>query len=937
MDLWGWTLGIAAMAMLFAVPERTKPQEKDAKGRALPLRAVAPAMHAVTGARWRFSGPLGDRIARNAEHWILRAPDANPGIIEMFRRRNRRQPFAEHTPWAGEFAGKYLISAVQACRMTDDPRLQKRTAAFVRDLIGAQGADGYLGPWPTQRQLMGDCDLWGHYHCMLGLLMWYDDQPDKAAARSAMDAVLKAADCICRLYVDSGRRPIEAGNPCFNMSVIHIMAELYRRTGNERWLAMVRRIEEDMPKDGNWLNGGVEGVPYWRLPSSGPRWEALHILQGFATLYEATGDERYRKALLNHWNNIRELDRHPSGAFSTNEQASGTIFAQGSIETCCSVAWMALTADVLRLTGDPTAADELELTLWNQALAAQHPSGSWCTYDTPLNGVRAPSYQQISFQYRPGSPELNCCSVNSPRTLGMLSEWAVTACDGGIAVNFYGPCEVSVPLGGKRRMKLRQKTDYPVDGRVRIMVDGDGKDAAIRLRIPSWSAKTAVRVNGKPWPQEARPGAYLALRRAWSKGDTIELGFDMPTRLTLGEGPERGGKVAIHRGPLLLAFDTGLNAIEMSDLKPFDVRAVSLRPLPDKRLKGLGAEVIGAWSAETTDGQTVVLCDFASAGSKGTEYAAWLPGSNMLPPAPRLDLPDDGAVGKPGPILFRWSSSGASDDRYELIVARDADFANVAVRMTDLSEPYVTVDRGLQAAGAYYWKVVVRNATGAVESRGGPRVFRVNPAARDRFLAVRGDGCMAASRLDGAGEPTCGVLSFSGGVSAAADRHGNARGAVALSGKGSGLRYRIPYFPETDYTFVGWVNLSPEHRGFGQVFSAWCRGMDDPLRVTVEGAEVSARIEAGGAWRTPSAKLEPGVWTHLAAVKQGASLRLYVNGQRVGEVAVPERVRSQSLEVGLGFNPLWSGGEHLAAAFDDFAFYARALSDEDIKAAMETR
>jgi hypothetical protein len=50
-------------------------------------------------------------------------------------------------------------------------------------------------------------------------------------------------------------------------------------------------------------------------------------------------------------------------------------YAGGSIETCCSVAWMALTIDALRLTGDPTVADELELTLWNQALAAQHPSG----------------------------------------------------------------------------------------------------------------------------------------------------------------------------------------------------------------------------------------------------------------------------------------------------------------------------------------------------------------------------------------------------------------------------------------------------------------------------------------------------------------------------------------------------------------------------------
>jgi DUF1680 family protein len=895
------------------------------------LGPVQPRFRALSGAEWRFKGPLGERIERNVEQWILRAPEANPGMLDMFRRRDRHWPYAEHTPWAGEFAGKYLISAVQACRMTTgSPRfardeVRRSVGRFVEDLIATQDKDGYMGPWPVKRRLMGDCDLWGHYHCMLGLLMWYDDTGDKAALRS----VLRAADRICRQYVDGGRRPIEAGNPCFNMSVIHIMAELYRRTGDARCLAMVRCIEEDMPKDGNWLAGGIEGVPYWRLPSSGPRWEALHAVQGFVTMYQATGDDRYRTAALNHWRSIRDLDRHPSGAFSTNEQANGTVFGLGSIETCCSVAWMALTADVLRMTGDPLAADELELTLWNQALAAQHPSGSWCTYDTPLNGVRAPSYQQISFQYRPGSPELNCCSVNSPRTLGMLSEWAVTACPDGVAVNFYGPCEIVAPIGARRSLKVTQKTAYPVEGKVRLNIEGDGKPAVVMLRIPAWSARTTLKVNGKPWPEAVRPGSYVTIKRKWAKGDTAELEFDMSPRLALGEGPDRGGRVAIHRGPLLLAFDAGLNPIEVGALKPIDVTSVRLEPagIPDSA----GAfPPIGAWKIETDGGGAVVLCDFASAGAQGTEYAAWLPASHALPPPPRLDLPADGTLGKPGPILFRWTSSGSAEDRYDLIVARDAEFTTAAVRETGLTVPYATIERGLQAAGEYYWKVVARNATGEIENRGGPRRFRVNPAARDRFLAVRADGCLAASALDGSGAPECGVLTLAQGLAPAPDRHGTEGRGVALTGTGSGLRYRIPYFPETDYSFMGWVCPSPNQTGLRQVFSAWCRGMDDPLRVTIEGREVSARIEAGAGFRTAGVAIEPGRWVHLAAVKQGTSLRLYVDGARAGAAAVPERVRSQAVEVGVGFNPLFSGGENLEGAFDDFALFARALTDQEI-------
>jgi hypothetical protein len=107
--------------------------------------------------------------------------------------------------------------------------------------------------------------------------------------------------------------------------------------------------------------------------------------------------------------------------------------------------------------------------------------------------------------------------------------------------------------------------------------------------------------------------------------------------------------------------------------------------------------------------------------------------------------------------------------------------------------------------------------------------------------------------------------------------------------------------------------------------------MDDPLRVTIEGREVSARIEAGSAHRTPATPLEPGKWTYVAAVKQGGALRLYVAGREVGSCAVPERIRTMATEIGIGFNPFFAGGERLAGAVDDFAFYGRALTADEIR------
>lgn len=76
----------------------------------------------LSQARFQFTGPVGERLQANVDQWLLCAPQSNPGMLEMFRVRDR-QPTPQLVPWAGEFVGKYLISAVQALRMSENPQL----------------------------------------------------------------------------------------------------------------------------------------------------------------------------------------------------------------------------------------------------------------------------------------------------------------------------------------------------------------------------------------------------------------------------------------------------------------------------------------------------------------------------------------------------------------------------------------------------------------------------------------------------------------------------------------------------------------------------------------------------------------------------------------------------------------------------------------------
>lgn len=890
-------------------------------------------MDSIRDGSWRFDGVLGERIDANVENWLLRAPDTNPGLIEMFHRRDRHLPYDEPVPWAGEFAGKYLISAVQALRMTGDERLQADLTGFVDALVASQAEDGYLGPWREDERLLGHWDLWGHYHCMLGLLMWFDATNDT----KAFECTKRAADCICDIYVAGGRRPIEAGTPQINLAVLHVIGDLYRRTGEEPYLELMRRIEADMEQDGDWRRKGEEGVPYYKLPGGGTRWESLHIVQGLVELYRITGEERYKKAVVSLWESIRTFDRHPSGAFSTHEQAFGSVYEEGSIETCCSVAWEALTVDMLRLTGDPRVADELELTTWNQVLAAQHPSGSWWTYDTPMNGLRIPSFHHIRFQARPGTPELNCCSVNAPRGLGMLSEWAVMEDGEGLIVNFYGPGAFTVNRRNGETVTLTQTTEYPLSGKISLTL-GLAKNSAftLKFRVPEWSRIANISVNGAWHGPVTSPGTYQGIGGLWTDGDRVELDLDLPVRHWPGEDG-RHGRSAVYAGPLLLAFDAFHNSVEVADLPPIDVANLAIEPVAGSTERRPGQfPPIGLWRATTADGGHVVLCDFASAGAHGTEYVTWLPVSPVKPPRAKLHVPQDGAVGRSGPILFRWDCSASTACTFELVVARDSAFSDVVVRKPEITGNYVTIQDGLSGEGEYFWKTLSVNEEGAAENRDGPRSFGVDETAADPFFSLGEHGLLAASSLDGDGAPSFGILSHQRNIEPAPDRFGNPGKAVAFNGRDSEIRYRLPFFPDRDYSFHAWV--CPEGlpvSGLGQVFSAWCRGTDDPLRVTVEGSTLSARIEAGSFQTTERVPIENGKWIHVAAVKQGPILTLYVDGKPAHSVEVPERVVSSSTELGIGFNPLFSGGEHFQGKITDFAFYAEALSPEGITSMYE--
>jgi uncharacterized protein len=894
------------------------------------------AFHSCDGARFHFDGVLGERVAANRDNWLLRAPQANPGMLEMFRVRDRA-PTPNIMPWAGEFVGKYLISAIQALRMSDQPALSQQVSNVVAELIATQAEDGYLGPFPKATRLKANWDLWGHYHVMQALMMWHEATADPAS----LAACRRAGDLICKTFLDTPQRVFDAGSPEMNMAVIHGLGQLYRLTGEARYLRMMREVEKDWERAGDYLRSGLSGLEYFQSPR--PRWESLHDVQGLVELYRITGEARYRQAFEHHWRSIARWDRHNTGAFSSGEQATGNPYSPEAIETCCTVAWMALTVDMLRLTGDPLCADELELTTFNGGVGAQHPSGRWWTYNTPMDGAREASAHTIVFQARAGTPELNCCSVNAPRVLGMLSEWAVLEDEEGLAVNYYGPGSFQGRRKAGTRVDLRWDTDYPRSGKVMMHIDPQQPATfRVKFRVPAWSARARASVNGGPMA-DVKPGSYFAVSRQWASGDTVQIELDMGLRFVTGDR-EAGGRVSVYRGPLLLAYDQRYNAFDENAIPALDLaRLQEARPAAVEEKEGLDP-ILKPWvllEVPTPGGRNLRLCDFASAGAAGTRYRSWLAAEHCPPPPVVTRAPQDQTVIPAGPTLFRWTGPTRPNEHvteYQLVVAPTPDFAAPSLTLGGLRSNFVVLgEEQLKSCVAHpsnYWKVVAINAWGKTDSVRPPARFAVNPALPAlpvRIPSLGPDGLLTRADLRGTAEPAFGRLVEGGRFQPAAGVSGAAGQAIRLDGESQKITYAIGEFPEEDFSVAVWVRIDRMPSGrLGEIFSAWCVPMDDPLRVCVEDGKLFARIEAGQGYGTAGLAIEPGQWRHVAAVKARDRLTLYLDGKPGPTVAAPLFVHSSSEEVALGGNPRHAGNEFLAAAFADFRLYGRALSAAEI-------
>ncbi|MDP2889065.1 MAG: glycoside hydrolase family 127 protein [Bacteroidota bacterium] len=585
-------------------------------------------LEAMIPSNIRINGYMGEKIDLCIGERIKKQDVQH--LIDPFKTRN------ETRMWQTEFWGKWILSAIASYEYNQDPEMLKIIQNAVSGLLATQTPDGYIGNYSPEAQLQ-HWDIWGRKYTMLGLLAYYDISADK----KALNAAKKLADHLLTQVGPDHADIVKTGNyrGMPSSSILEPMVLLYRHTNEKRYLDFAKYIvvqweTADGPKLISKAASGVNVADRFPFPKSWWSWdngqkayEMMSCYEGLLELYRITGDATYLKSAELAVQNIIDTEINVAGSGTAFEcfyhggqrQTEPTYH---TMETCVTFTWIKLCNNLLRLTANPMYADQIEKTVYNALLASMKFDGSQIAKYSPLEGMRHEGEEQCGMH-------INCCNANGPRAFALLPKLALMTSGNEIFVNLYSQSTASVLLNKRNKVTFLQTTTYPESDQIEITVQPEKSGTfTLGLRIPEWSSKTLVLVNGIP-VEGVKSDSYCKVTREWKSGDKVILKLDLSGRLIVLNGHQ-----SIMRGPVLLArdsrFEDGFvdeagivqhknNIIELvaSTTKPEHIWMSFTAPLV------LGTDLEG----ELRNPQQIHFCDFASAGntwSSDSRYRVWI-------------------------------------------------------------------------------------------------------------------------------------------------------------------------------------------------------------------------------------------------------------------------------------------------------------------------
>jgi len=507
------------------------------------------------------------------------------GYVDNFRRISEGKDVDKKGPvFADTDTYKWLEGVANFLQSGNYPELRATAGEAIAEVVAIQEPTGYLNAHfvgeLAEKRLLPETLEHGHElynlgHMLQAAVAYYRATGDL----KLLEAGIKFADYLVENF-GPNKKPLFSGHPEIEMALV----ELYRTTGRRRYLDLAGYLlqgDERLDREPHRVVYTFSGTPFTsRTELEGHAVRAMYACSGATDYYIETGDKEYWQTLERLWKDMVNRKMYVTGGLGA--RWSGESFgepyelpnARSYAETCAAIGSMMWNWRMLAATGEARFTDVLERALYNAVNVGMSINGTLYCYRNPLefSGEGEPNWQSEDGSIRNPWYYVLCCPPNIQRTLGALPGLFYSTSDDGLYVHLFHNSKLDWYLESGVGIQITQRTNYPWEGGVEMTVSpSEETEFTLYVRIPGWSERSRVSVNGKAVTADSiKPGEYLPLRRRWSPGDRVKLEFDMETKLLTANPRVRvnTGRVAVQRGPVVYALE-GIDQPGVEDL--FDV------------------------------------------------------------------------------------------------------------------------------------------------------------------------------------------------------------------------------------------------------------------------------------------------------------------------------------------------------------------------------
>ena len=457
----------------------------------------------------------------------------------------------------------WLDGLVPLAYILEDESLQQKAQEWIEWSINNQREDGYFGPRPFEKepepvrgvQRGRRMDWWPKMVMLKVLKQYYMATED--------DRVLELMTGYFRYQLEHlPEQPLDHWSYWGNRrggDNLKMVYWLYNRT-EDPFLLELGRLIHSQTHDWTGVMSGGEIASVNPLPDI----HTVNMAQGLkepVIYYQQDPSPRYIEAVKQGLRDLKQVHGFVNGLYGGDENLHGNAPTQGS-ELCTAVEFMYSMESMIPITGEIDFADHLEKIAFNVLPTQHNDSFDRRQYFQQPNQVLLTDVTRNFFQDNvaricygvlSGYP---CCTTNMHQGWPKLVQnlWYATA-DNGLAAMIYSSSVVTAMVGSEGdEVTITEETGYPFEETIRFTVNTSTPvEFPLELRIPGWSERATVSLNGEPWREVANGGQMLEIDRTWSDGDEVELRLPMPVRVSRWAEQSAG----IERGPLVFALKIG--------------------------------------------------------------------------------------------------------------------------------------------------------------------------------------------------------------------------------------------------------------------------------------------------------------------------------------------------------------------------------------------